>query len=205
MSQVEWDTFAGRDALHDLRRSTPITSRQNTASVVKTVGPWGTEEETCAAFDAAIEGDPRFSRVYKQVKGFYLSRDPHEEHDKDGRIDRILIPSPELRRAGWLHGPIGVEVKSPETKIGRPISQCIDYMRAAFEVRRGFHMPIGMVFLFAVRPLTGDLESVMVQQGIGTCDLDRDGRLDFRRGKQHIVSVREKERNFIPRRKVGSR
>lgn len=162
-----------------------------------------TEQDACKQFDLSIAGDPRFSHTYPECRGIYQHRSPHEE-EKSPRIDRVLIPSRELRNAGWLHGPIGVEIKKSETKVGPVIAQCIDYLRSSFELQPGLFAPIGIVFIFPCERITGDLESVMMQHRIGTCVPGRDGYLRFHFGKW-TVSLEEPDRNFIPTRKVGSR
>ena len=169
-----------------------------------TVGPWETEEKACAAFDAAASGDTRFSRLYREVEGRPLTRSPFD-HDHGLRIDRILMPSKALQDAGWLHGAIGVEIKASGTKLGPVVAQAIDYTRCAFEVQPGFFMPVGFVFIFPVQIPGADLGSVMTQNRVGSCVVTPLGQLVFFRGSSRIVSVEERERNFIQLRKVGSR
>ncbi len=77
----------------------------------QTDGAFDDEKKAADAFDAAIAIDSRFSRVYHEVAGRKLVRSPFDV-DQDLRIDRILIPSLALQAAGWLHGPIGVEIKA---------------------------------------------------------------------------------------------
>lgn len=174
----------------------------------KTVGQFKTEAQACAEFDRLIDGDPRFSRIYRECWGHYINPSPYEDDEKP-RIDRILIPSRELQRAGWLHGPIGVEIKRSGIKMGRPVAQCIDYLRATFcpdeKSMAGFHMRVGLVFLFPAPKPTHDLESIMAQHRVGNCHIDYHGKLDFQFAGRHVLSLTEGERNFIPRRKVGSR
>lgn len=169
-----------------------------------TVGPWETEDETAAAFDAAVAGDPRFQSIYREVRGIYTARSPYD-HDQTPRIDRVLVPSKLLRDARWIHGAIGVEIKKPGTKIGHPLAQAMDYARASFEVMPGFHMPLAMVFLFPTHIIGGDLEAVTVQNRVGTCNLHPLGELVFFRGASRIMSIDEPQRNHVPFKKVGSR
>ena len=169
-----------------------------------TVGDWDDEKQAGDAFDLAISNDPRFSSVYREVKGIYSAKSPHDL-PPEPRIDRVLIPSKKLRNAGWLHGPIGVEIKAPGNKIGAAVAQCIDYSHAQFEVMPGFHMSMGFIFLFACRPTRGDLDSIMVQNRIGTANVTPLNELVFFRGSRKVVSIEEPDRNFITFRKVGSR
>lgn len=119
------------------------------------------------------------------------------------------MPSRALQGAGWLHGPIGVEIKRSGIKVGPPIAQCIDYLRATFcpdeKAMPGFHLRLGMVFLFPCANVMHGLGSVMAQHRIGNCQLDYHGQLDFQFNAKHILSIDEPARNLIPRRKVGSR
>ena len=169
-----------------------------------TEGPWEDEKSTCDAFDIAIRDDRRFSNIYSEVTGIYTSRSPYEEN-KTPRIDRVLIPSRALRNAEWVHGPIGIEIKAPGSKLGRPIAQCLDYLRASFEIMPGFHVPLSMVFLFQAPRFCGDLESIAIQHRIGTASLHRRGHIRFWRGATEIISLEEPSRNYMTLRKVGSR
>lgn len=169
-----------------------------------TLGELSDEESACKAFDIAIAGDPRFSEVIPECSGRPLVSSPFDIQ-QGLRIDRVLMPSPALRRAGWLHGAIGVEIKASGKKLGPIVAQCVDYIHAAFEIKPGFHVPLGFVFVFPARPPMGDIESVMAQNRIGTCLAAPLGPIVFHRGSTRIVSIEESERNFIPLRKVGSR
>lgn len=177
-------------------------------TIFTTSGSYATEESACAAFDRLAEKDPRFSRVYPECWGRYAHQSPYEDETKP-RIDRILIPSKALQNAGWLHGPIGVEIKRSGIKVAPPIAQCIDYLRASFcpdeKTMAGFFMPVGMVFLFPCPLIHHGLASVMAQHRVGNCQIGYEGRLDFQFAGKHVLSLSENERNFIPRRKVGSR
>lgn len=169
-----------------------------------TAGSFEDEKTASDAFDAIASADPRFSHLYAEVEGRYIAPSPFDRPVAP-RIDRVLMPSRALQEAGWLHGPIGVEIKASGKKLGRVVAQAIDYTRASFEVKPGFHVPVGMVFVFPATPLRGDLDSVAVQNRVGTCNLTPNGELVFFRGQTQILSVREPHRNFVQLRKVGSR
>ena len=193
--QIEWDALASGG---DSRPADALSRR------AFTTGPWQDEDETRQAFVESAKADPRFSSVYEEVEGRYVAQMPHDKV-RDPRIDVVLIPSTDLRTAGWCHGAIGVEVKAPGKRVGPAAAQCIDYTRATFNVMNGFYMPLSMVFLFECGVVGGDLESVMVQNRVGTCRMAGNRTLRFFRGGSEVVSLERPDRNRIPFRKVGSR
>ena len=170
----------------------------------ETDGPWRSEEEAGAAFDAIAAADYRFGSAYAEVSGIYTLRTPFQP-EQAPRIDRILTPSQELLDAGWTSGPIGVEIKAPGKKLGPVVAQCIDYARAAFEVKPGFWVVLGHVAVFHCPPVRGCLESVMVQERVLACRLSFDQHLTFWRGGTQVCSLTRTDRNALPLRKVGSR
>lgn len=173
--------------------------------MLRTEGPWSTEDEAANGFDAAVASDPRFKpTVYKEARGIYAARSPFEP-EKTARIDRILMPSDDLIRADWRTGAIGVEIKAPDQKAGPAIAQCLDYCRAQFEILPGIFINLGFVFLFPMQPEHGTVASIMAQHRIGSCTLGHDGYLRFFRDITQVISVTDPTRNNIPRRKVGSR
>lgn len=130
-----------------------------------TAGDFETEAGAWEFFDGVIEKTKAF-KVYTEVPGQFVSSRPKSEI-KGARIDRILIP---LRRAidsGWQHGAIGIEGKKSGTKIGKVISQAMDYSRCVFEIDNGFLMMLQWVFIWPVEATTGDVASLMAQQRIG--------------------------------------
>lgn len=169
-----------------------------------TIGAFEDEKAAADAFDAALVGDERFSAAYVEVPGRRMIRSPFDV-DHELRIDRVLIPSEALQAAGWTHGPVGVEIKASGLKLGPVVAQCIDYAHASFEVRPGFHLPVSLVFIFSAPLALGDLGSLMAQSRIGSCQINSRGELAFYRGSAQVLSLRDSLRNFIPRRKVGSR
>ena len=169
-----------------------------------TEGPWSDEASAAAEFDALASVDPRFREIHREVRGAYTLRSPFE-HQSSPRIDRILMPSKALLDTKWETGPIGVEIKAPGTKLGVVVSQCLDYLRASFEVRPGYWVTLGQVAIFCCPPIHGDLLSVMVQGRVLACRLSFDRRLTFWRNHQQTISLDDPNRNVLPLAKVGSR
>jgi hypothetical protein len=130
-----------------------------------TLGNYATEQESAAAFDDAIERSGLF-RVYREVPGETLH--PLPGMDKNGfRIDRILFPTEKIRGAGWSKGLAGVELKRSGEKLGHPISQSLDYLRAAWFLPSGIKVLVDYVFIFPLDTIAGPLGSVMAQNRIG--------------------------------------
>lgn len=125
-----------------------------------------TEADAWAAFDAAMLRAKAMFSTYKEVRGELLQPRPGAD-DNGVRIDRILIPTLAGRSAGWKFGVIGVEAKRSNEKVGRPLSQCLDYSRAAFDIGDRILVVPTWIFLFPMQRVTGDLESIMAQQRIG--------------------------------------
>lgn len=131
-----------------------------------TLGDWATEAASAAEFDRRVEASGLFGKVYREVKGFYLQ--PKFQSDTlRPRIDRILMPSNELVRAGWPHGPIGVEIEASGVKLAGPIQQLVDYTRAVWTIKEGFNLMLEWLFLWPWDCGKGNMESMAVQQRIG--------------------------------------
>lgn len=129
----------------------------------KFYGSWATEDAAAAEFDRLVEASGLF-RSFAEVDGFYLAARIHRQ-PKSARIDRILIPTPKLREAGWV-APIGVEIKRSGEHLGPALCQAIDYTYAAFVVNGAYVHP-EMIFLWPLEKQLGAVKSVMVQNGIG--------------------------------------
>ncbi len=119
-----------------------------------------------AAFDAIAEQSGLFRVSYPEVKGYYTQPRLATVHSQP-RIDRILFPTPEVEKLGWVHGPVGVEGKASDVKLGKVVSQIQDYGRAVFEVRAGYHIAVEWIFVWPMREVFGDIASVMAQHRIG--------------------------------------
>lgn len=152
-----------------------------------TTGEWATELESVAALDAHVEVTGLFS-IYREVRGYYLQPRIGQE-DKTPRIDRILVPKPELIAAGWTLGCVGVECKRSNEKIGRPISQMLDYSRAAWLIKPANDLWIVLrwVFLWPAKATGGPIASVLAQNRLGTLHYDDRNRLAFRTAAQDLA------------------
>lgn len=174
-----------------------------------TLGDFDTEIQSAIAFDKFAESYGEFWRIYKEVPGSYVNSLPGSR-DGSPRIDRILIPTTKLIECGWECGAIGVEIKPSKQKIGRAISQCIDYRGAAFKIGAGFHVFCDQIFLWPFSTVGGDIESVMAQYRVGgvyhdgfegTFWLGQQRTLVFRGGslyelkKSHALAVGKKRGN----------
>ena len=127
-------------------------------------GPWQDEPASAAELDRRITESGLFDRSFPEVRGYYLTHRPNRD-SKDARIDRVLIPGPKLRDAGWT-AAIGVEIKASGSKLGPALSQAIDYTYCAFNV--GPHwLHLQHIFLWPLQPQRGCVQSVMVQNCIG--------------------------------------
>jgi hypothetical protein len=141
-------------------------------------GSWTDEAQGLCAFDRLAEEAGLFRIVYREVRGELLQ--PRLRTGDSGvRIDRICVPSTKLEAAGWIHGPIGIEGKRSDMKLGKLFAQAMDYSRSVFEIKRGYHVQLEWVFLWPYEPQTHDLASAMSQHRIGTVHQPNHARLKF--------------------------
>ncbi len=132
----------------------------------------GDESDVAADFDASVATLSRWFTCEREVTGWYVSQRARIEL-KRPRIDRILLPTRELRNdCGWDLGPIGIEMKRRSEKIGRAVSQALDYSHAVFPVCGWVTCMLEWVFIWPVASVTGDWASVMVQNRIGWASYD---------------------------------
>lgn len=144
---------------------------------IETYGKYKTEDDAKADFDnlAILSG---MFHIEKEVPGklmFYPKSGQFCENKSRLRIDRILYPKEKFLNAGWVYGPIGIEIKKSGVKIGKPISQLIDYRQVLFQSKTLSYtriMPV-FFFLFPVEKVHGDIASIMSQNQIGTCCIKR--------------------------------
>lgn len=129
-----------------------------------TTGSWATEAASASAFDLRIEATGLF-HIYREVIGTLTQPRPGQR-DRALRIDRVLMPSPELRIQGWSHGAIGVELKRSGENIGPPLAQAMDYVRGSWQIN-GVWFQLGVVFLWPMQKQSGPLASLMVHNRIG--------------------------------------
>lgn len=130
-----------------------------------TRGPWATEDESTTALDEVL-GRLRLFRVFEQVNGQYIQPRSNTPTTSP-RIDRVLWPGNRLLQQGWNLGPIGIECKSSDHKIGRPVAQILDYSRALWHLGQGITVSLSWVFLWPFSHSSGPLASVMAQNRIG--------------------------------------
>lgn len=132
---------------------------------VLTCGEYATEPDSVAALLAIINLD--HWRVRQEVPGFLL----HPRLDTDGtnsvQIDMLLEPTAQLMSYGWRWGMTGIECKRSGVKVGRVVSQAMDYTRCAWRLPSGFHVMTRIVFIWPCEYPKSDIESVMVQHCIG--------------------------------------
>lgn len=152
-----------------------------------TCGNYDTETESVIAFDQIINSLGYF-KVLREVTGQYLHLNLDQEYRRP-RIDRVLVPSTGLRAHGWDHGIIGVECKRSNEKIGKPISQMLDYRRAVFPVL-GAHVLLRYVLLWPWNGCGGPIESIMAQQRLGHVSVSH--------GTLHMASGKQKLATFVP-------
>ena len=135
---------------------------------VLTCGDYATEPESVAALLAIINRDHWL--VTTEVTGWLLQ----PRLDTDGsnylRIDAILQPTRRLMQAGWRWGMVGIECKRSGVKVGRVISQAMDYTRCVWEMPSGVHVMTRMIFIWPCEKPKSDIESVMVQHRIGVAN-----------------------------------
>lgn len=168
---------------------------------VLTGGNFGDEPTAWVHFDAQAERNAMF-RVHREVWGELIQPrfgcdDPPAESGgpvRKGnwlRIDRILVPSRKVLDAGWCGGLIGVEGKRSGAKIGKVISQALDYSRCVFELPdTHFLVMVRWVFLWPLEgEPKGDLGSVMAQNRIGWVRSSTRTPLVFGCGMTHGITV----------------
>jgi len=178
-----------------------------------TLGDFATEAESVDCLAAILDHTGAFS-VHQEVAGEYTFRRPHQDQASP-RIDMILTPSALLVASGWKIGPVGVECKRSSVKVGRPISQAIDYSRALWKLPT-FHnqwISLSFIFLWPFAPQHGPLGSVFSQQRLGSIwTTEDDGQLHISSGQHPIATLGAGPRtwktypnNMDHGRKAGSR
>jgi len=106
------------------------------------------------------------------------------------RCDLLLLASKRGLAAGWLHGPIVIEVKRPGEPIGPAISQLMDYLRSSFLLPNGVPIMASWAFIYPAERVHGPLASVCARNRVGTASL-AGGELDLLCGEQRILTVGE--------------
>jgi hypothetical protein len=131
-----------------------------------TAGEWDDERDACAALDAMIQSTGLFD-IHREVRGHYML--PRTDTpNRLPRIDRVLFPSSQLiGNLGWRYGPVGVECKRSGEKLGRPVSQMMDYSRAVWDVGDGLWVNLRYVLLWPLEKQHSELASIMSQNRLG--------------------------------------
>ncbi len=149
-----------------------------------------TENDADERFEALMLEIGLF-RPIKQVIGFYRYYKIDSEF-KMPRIDWILLPMEKAWRRGWGNGAIGIESKKSNTKLGRPISQIMDYSNAVWLGPKNVLIQCKYYFLWPCEKLSGDIASIMAQNRFGTvCENGSRGddwhRITFYCGEQAVI------------------
>lgn len=136
-----------------------------------TGGQFDTEAEAWVYFDEMIERSGSFG-IHREVEGDYMQPRFGTEL-KRARVDRMLIPTRKAREAGWSQGAIAIEGKRSGAKIGRLVTQAMDYTRCVFELKEGnpgLLIVARWVFVWPwpdEQPPRDALESIMANNRIG--------------------------------------
>jgi len=171
-----------------------------------THGNFATEAESVNALLEILHKIDLFN-IYREVRGTYLHPRPGVP-PQTPRIDVILGPKQELIDKGWTHGFVGIECKRSHEKIGRPISQMLDYSRAVWDIdAAGRRVMLNWVFLWPLHGQGGPIASVMAQNRIGNIVMGHNTCLYFQScGTIAMVGVLGVDlRETTQGQKVGSR
>lgn len=114
--------------------------------------------------------------IYNQVFGRCYHIDPHNLQGKNTSgimcIDIIAMPTKKAISEGWSYGPIGIEAKDINIKMGPGLSQCIDYKNSLWELDKykwpNLWINLKYVFYYPMEPQSGLIASIMAQNRIGT-------------------------------------
>lgn len=156
-----------------------------------------TEKDSVAALMDILAGLRSCFDVHAEVRGQYLSSRTDAQLARP-RVDVFLVPRPMLTAQGWNLGAVAIECKRSGEKLGRPISQMIDYRAAAFRVRDIDIVP-RRVLLWPLSPFGGPLASVMAQQGLGCAMHDGQGGIYMTAGQVNLAHVDQRGRLTIGR------
>jgi hypothetical protein len=173
-------------------------------SVLLECGEYPEESDAVADFDRRVSTGNAFSKIYSEVDGF-IEYHGIGESQRGARIDRILFPSETLLKAGWTHGPIGVEIKKSNTKIGPVISQALDYSRCLFCIKpTNIFIRLQWIFLFPFGNQGGDVDSIMAQNRVGWCE-PTNGRdvIRFGTGSTNCIRISSEGDVFARELKTG--
>lgn len=191
--------------------STIYSPPANIGSGQQTCGEFQDEVASRAELDARLAKCSHLFTVYREVRGYYLQpRIDTLEEEKRPRIDYLLVPKPALVEAGWTAGAVGIEAKASGVKLGPVISQCLNYQRAQFEIKpSGVLVGVRWVFIWPLRAVYNDIESVMNQNRIGSLWGDQWALLRFKVGGTLAIAIdqngKANAKTLVNGRKAGSR
>lgn len=139
-----------------------------------TVGDYETERHAEEAFDAAV--NTKHWTIHREVQGRSNAPNVFSNDTVNVRIDRVLVPTPELNELGWWLGPVGVEIKKSGEKIGPPICQIRDYSHCVFRLDLGsgpHYTVLRNIFLFPALAPSGAVLSILTAERIGFASIGR--------------------------------
>jgi len=146
-----------------------------------TVGEYTTEKEAENAFDSSINTDLFFNEIEVKGRRLFDDKPKKEDTEQNVRIDRILHPKKEAVNAGWIWGPIAIEIKKSNMAIGPILSQILEYRQSIFisKILRNTRI-LPLVFaIFPAKDISSDLHSLQENQIILSCHLKYGNILRF--------------------------
>jgi len=173
-----------------------------------TCGEYKTEKDAETAFDSSINKEYFINE--KEVVGRRLFDDkPTDQDGQRVRIDRVLHPTLKAVEAGWIYGPIAVEIKKSSMAFGPILTQTLEYRQSVF-LSKVLNNTRILPLVFAVFPssnITNDLHSLQSSQIILSCNIDRN-RLRFGLSGINAIDISATGitiGGFIPTTKKGHR
>ena len=157
---------------------------------VYTSGEYETEKDAVKKIHFLLTQMGLFN-IYDEVCGEYEYRPHFKDNKKTPRLDIVLVPNRAFIDAGWKFGAIGIECKKSNVKIGKPLSQILDYSTAVFRLPN-FPVVIkpDFIFLWPLEKTHGDIASIMAQNRFGSVSESYPEtnwhRLDFYCGEQRV-------------------
>ena len=191
--------------MEDLRLKTKEVLRR----VEETCGEFTTEQEGVSLLLSRLNQTGAFS-IYTEVAGTILQPRPGADQIRV-RADVLLTPRKLLIDAGWHSGAICIECKAPNTRLGKPVCQSMDYMRSGFRIPPSMTMIIpSYCFIWHSLHFFNSLGSIAAQNNIGSAHVDRRGTLIMRINAAHVLNFNatggiEVVRNPASGNKAGSR
>jgi len=165
------------------------------ASSQCTSGNFKLEIDAERFFDSVINETYFFNE--KQVVGRRLFDDKPINREENGQNlipDRILHPTQEAFKSGWKWGPIGVELKKSNIKLGPVFGQVLEQRQSVYLSKHLYYTRI-MPLLFAIFPveeIKHNLHSISMTQLILSCTYKQYNRvLKFSSGNVFVLSLGE--------------